>query len=125
LCVEGKSLLPLVVDPDLALHNATYSQVSRGRNLTEYSIRTDRIRYVDFASFKRIPLTNKRLRLELVWNINLVYTGFHRKLYDLARDPNERFNLQDHPDYTAYREHMKNMLRKKFSVIHDFPIGLS
>ena len=117
LCVEGQSLLPLVDNPELSLHSAVYSQVSRGEALMEYSIRTNRMRYIDFASFNRIPLGNNRSRLELKWDINLFYAGFQRQLYDLARDPDERFNVYDHPEYQDYREHMKTLLRDRFSVI--------
>jgi iduronate 2-sulfatase len=53
LCTEGQNLLSLVSVPDLTLREAAYSQIFRGIDLMEYSIRTDRMRYTDFATYKR------------------------------------------------------------------------
>jgi len=77
--LEGRSLAPLLGDPDAAWNEAAYSQYPRGR-VMGYSTRTRRYRYTEWIN---------------------TYTGqvHGRELYDHDSDPGENVSLALRPEY--------------------------
>jgi len=77
--LEGKSLKPLLRDPDFANWNKpAVTQVWHSRNAWGYSLRNERWRYTEWLQGKA-----------------------GRELYDHASDPNEVHNLADSQEHQA------------------------
>jgi iduronate 2-sulfatase len=47
--VKGKSLGPLLADPSTTVHDSALTHITRGANVTGFSLRTDRWRYVEWS----------------------------------------------------------------------------
>jgi uncharacterized sulfatase len=96
--LEGKSLKPLLDDPQLAWNRGAYSEVTRpgkmkGQSFLGYSVRSERFRYTE-------------------WNEGLA--GI--ELYDHDNDPGEYRNLAQDPAYADRVREMRKLLlepRKK------------
>ncbi len=71
--VEGKSLVPLLADPGMAVHDDALTYITRGARVTGFSLRTDRHRYI-------------------------AWSDGGRELYDHDHDPGEWHNLAGNPD---------------------------
>ena len=93
--LQGRSLLPLLSDPDKPWKKAAFSQFLLGRfgppetrvqERMGYTIRTDRYRYVEWYA----------------WNKNLKAKGelLDRELFDHSSDPHEILNLAMDSSYT-------------------------
>lgn len=76
--LEGKSMVPLLDNPDLPWKSAVFSQFPRGR-VMGYSMRTDRYHYIEWREIES-------------GNIKA------RELYDHQEDPRENRNLAGDPD---------------------------
>lgn len=68
--VKGKSLHPLLTDPEQTVHDSALTYIKRGPNITGYSLRTDRWRYIE-------------------WSDGVI------ELYDHTTDPHEWKNVAD------------------------------
>jgi arylsulfatase A-like enzyme len=75
--LEGKSLLPLIADPDAEWQAAAVSTVGRGT----HSVSTDRWRYIR-------------------------YFDGSEELYDLRSDPREWFNLANKPEHAQLKQQL-------------------
>lgn len=93
--LHGKSLVPLLKDPEDVWEKAAYSQFLQGRfgrarkayegkEFMGYAIRTDRYRYVEWYAWD----PEKNVRLELL----------DRELYDHHADPGEAVNRASFPE---------------------------
>lgn len=90
---EGKSLVPLLHEPERVWHGCAYTQVLRpgdGHAVMGASIKTDRWRYTE-------------------WNEG--QQGV--ELYDHEKDPKEFYNLAHRPEYAATVSWLKGLLRQK------------
>jgi iduronate 2-sulfatase len=86
--LEGKSLRPLMNDPDAPWKTEALSQVHHGENAQGYSIRTERWRYTE-------------------WNQGEA----GKELYDHHRDPEEVTNLAQNPQFAEVVESLQAKLR--------------
>ena len=101
VCTEGASFLPLMSDPNANWKTAAFSQFPRrGTDVMGYSIRTDRYRYTEWASFRGTPVYIPD------WNI---LSGV--ELYDHQDDPEENVNLASDPQYEEIRQQLSDRLR--------------
>lgn len=87
---EGKSLRPLLDDPQASWNKPAFTQVRRGQNLMGRSVRTERYRYTEWDEGK---------------------AGV--ELYDYETDPHETRNLANDPKYAETVKEMKNLLLKR------------
>lgn len=112
LCTEGKSFVPLFTNPNITgWKNATFSQFPHGRNgrngldVMGYSIRTDRYRYTEWATFKP--------HLKPEWN------KLHGiELYDHGIDPEENRNWAQEPSYANLRSQLSKQLRAGWRYVN-------
>ncbi len=75
--LEGRSLAPLLSDPDTQVHDAAFSQFERtheGKRYMGYAMRTDRYRYVEWLECEKGAIAS-------------------RELYDHTGDPDENENV--------------------------------
>ena len=90
--IEGRSLAPLLKDPNAAWSHPALTQVRRGSAANGffmgYSVRTERWRYSEWDDGKR-----------------------GRELYDQKADPGEMHNLADDPKYAKTAGEMRALLR--------------
>jgi uncharacterized sulfatase len=94
--LQGKSLMPLLRDPEAKRERAAYSQIQRGTDQTPggpivmgYSVRTKRWRYNEWGG------------------------GEHgRELYDHENDPHEFRNLADDPEHGEKAAEMRELLKR-------------
>jgi uncharacterized sulfatase len=92
--LEGKSLAPLLRNPNAKRKRAAYSQIQRGTDQTPggpivmgYSVRNERWRYNEWGGGKH-----------------------GRELYDHENDPHEFRNLAEDPEYAKTVAEMKALL---------------
>jgi len=87
---EGKSLRPLLDNPQASWNKPAFTQVRRGQNVMGRSVRTERYRYTEWDDGK---------------------AGV--ELYDYETDPHETKNLANDPQYAKTVEQMKRLLPNK------------
>ena len=87
--LSGKSLKPLLLDPDAKWNRPAYTQVARGKIMGR-SIRTERWRYTEWDGGKA-----------------------GSELYDEQNDPGEIINLAIKPAYAATVKELSELLKKK------------
>ncbi len=87
---EGKSLRPLLDNPQASWNKPAFTQVRRGQNVMGRSVRTERYRYTEWDGGK---------------------AGV--ELYDYETDPQETKNLANDPQYAKTVEEMKRLLRNQ------------
>ena len=100
--VEGKSMAPLLSEPDQKWKEAAFSQfrrVSKGAPLMGYAMRTDRYRFVEWRNRR----TRKVVAMEL---------------YDHQNDPDENMNIATNP---AHESLLKNLSRQMWSTLPSPP----
>ncbi|MFT7640050.1 MAG: iduronate 2-sulfatase [Pirellulaceae bacterium] len=92
--LEGKSLLPLLRDPEATWNRPAFTQVQFGKNEKAFpgrAVRTERWRYVEWDHGRQ-----------------------GHQLYDHKNDPNEIRNLASDPDYAPIVAKLKSLLAKRF-----------
>ncbi len=94
--LEGKSLVPLLNDPDKPWDEAAFSQYPRGR-IMGYSMRTDRYRYTEW-----IERDTRKVQA--------------RELYDHQNDPGENVSLAMQADYQGLVSKFSQHLRKEMGI---------
>jgi arylsulfatase A-like enzyme len=94
--VEGKSLRPLLEDPDAQWDDAAYSQYPRGRRMG-YSMRTRRHRYTE-------------------WVEGDTKEVFARELYDHDEDPGENVSLALRPEYAGLIAGLSGQMRRELGL---------
>lgn len=89
--LSGKSLRPILDNPQAEVKKAGYTQVNRGEIIGR-SVRTARWRYTEWGE-----------------------DGKHgAELYDHSKDSGEYYNLAENPEYASIRQQMKQDLDKGF-----------
>lgn len=106
--LEGVSLVPILRNPETAVKKFAVSQYHRKLNnngekspLMGYSIRTERYRYTEWhkMNFKKGEKPGKVVACEL---------------YDYNKDPMEKVNVADSPEYKEVLEKMKQYIQEYF-----------
>lgn len=88
--LDGRSLAPLVTNPDAKWNHPAYTiWIEGGRNPTGYSVRTAKWRYTEYDGPRGGVV-----------------------LFDEAADPDEMKNLADDPQYTHVRKELADLIRK-------------
>jgi arylsulfatase A-like enzyme len=90
--LEGRSMMPLLDDPQRRWKKAAFSQYPRGK-VMGYTMRTKRFRYTEWRDRK----TNKLMA---------------RELYDHEKDPQENINAVDQPEYESNVQRLAGMLKR-------------
>ena len=88
--LEGRSMMPLLDDPQRPWKKAAFSQYPRGK-IMGHTMRTERFRYTEWQDRK----TNELMA---------------RELYDHEKDPQENVNAVDQPEYEKDIERLGRML---------------
>jgi iduronate 2-sulfatase len=103
--LQGKSLVPLLKNPELEIRKAAFSQIMRpayskllDREAMGYTIRTDRYRFTQWA--KWIAGMKRPSRSHIL----------EEELYDLESDPEERVNLVLDPTMIAVKAQCRKQL---------------
>jgi arylsulfatase A-like enzyme len=119
--LDGISLVPAIINPDVKVREYALSQYPRGSNsnIMGYSIRTKRLRYTVWCS--------KNYRTNIPFDEKYVLA---RELYDYKKDPLETENVMEKPEYMRDKVIMEKLFRecmdrefrsnKIFSAIADF-----
>jgi uncharacterized sulfatase len=89
--LAGKSLVPLLDNPQAPWAKPAFTQVWRGR-FSGYSVRTERFRYTEWDEGRQ---------------------GV--QLYDYQTDPHEFHNLADDPKHASTRAELKALVRKNWA----------
>jgi uncharacterized sulfatase len=92
--LDGRDLLPLIEDPDLAWRDAAFSEMARDGRTLKY-VQTERYAFHTRATWHEGQGTDP-----------------DGALYDLAADPHEMVNLFDDPQYANVREELTERLRQ-------------
>ena len=92
--LEGRSLVPVLLDPARGHNPAAFTQQYRGK-ATGYSIRTERRRYTEWIENGRV---------------------IARELYDYAIDPGETTNLAAQPKHAEFVQRLSRQLRKELNL---------
>ena len=101
LCREGLSLVPLIMEPDKALKNASFSQSPKNNNqVMGYTMRTNQYRYTEWVDFDKASYTP-------LWNN--VLQGV--ELYDHFVDADENYNKASDPKYSSVKVDLNAALR--------------
>ncbi len=95
--VQGKSLVPILKNPDKDHRTSAITQVSGG-----YTIRTPRYRYTKY------PKTE----------------GLNQELYDRLSDPAEMVNLARDANYTDILKRMDTIWETRVAEVQQRPVGL-
>ncbi|KAK2161173.1 hypothetical protein LSH36_120g04027 [Paralvinella palmiformis] len=119
-CTDGVSLLPLIGHPKRYLKDAVFSQLARGRSLTEYAIRTNKYRLIDLALHRRKMLYPGVYQHALDFDLNLQGRRYGRRLYDLVTDPLESENAIHDPRHADTINRLRAKLRHTFKYVHDY-----
>jgi len=90
--LEGRSMIPLLDDPQQPWKKAAFSQYPRGR-VMGYTMRTERFRYTEWQNRKNGEV-------------------LARELYDHEKDPQENVNVVDQPEYESDIQRLAGMLKK-------------
>jgi arylsulfatase A-like enzyme len=90
--LEGRSMMPLLDNPQRPWKKAAFSQYPRGR-VMGYTMRTKRFRYTEWRDRK----TGKVIA---------------RELYDHEKDPQENINVVDQPEYESDIQRLAGMLKR-------------
>jgi iduronate 2-sulfatase len=98
--LDGVSLVPAIQNPDSEVREYALSQYPRGGNVMGYSIRTQRFRYTEWL--------NKGFRTNMAYDPKYVVG---RELYDYEKDPLEKENLSDKPEYRKDRAAMEKLFK--------------
>lgn len=101
LCSEGKSMLPLISNPDTAIKKVAFSQYPREHDIMGYTVRTERFRYTEWVEFNYAPLYAPN------WD-KLIGA----ELYDHTSDSEENYNGADDHKYEQVRSELSKLLRK-------------
>jgi arylsulfatase A-like enzyme len=91
--LEGRSMMPLVKDPDRPWKTAAFSQYPRGK-VMGYSMRTARFRYTE-------------------WQDRTTGAVLARELYDHEKDPQENVNAAADPAYAGDVERLARKLKNR------------
>jgi arylsulfatase A-like enzyme len=97
--LEGRSMMPLLDDPQRPWKKAAFSQYPRGR-VMGYTMRTERFRYTEWLDRK----TNELMA---------------RELYDHEKDPQENVNAVDQPEYESDIQRLAGMLKRGWHAVLD------
>ena len=89
--LEGRSMMPLLDDPERPWKKAAFSQYPRGK-IMGHTMRTERFRYTEWRDRK----TNELMA---------------RELYDHEKDPQENINAVDQPEYERDIRRLAGMLK--------------
>jgi uncharacterized sulfatase len=89
--LAGKSLRPLLDDPQAAWTKPAFTQVWRGR-FSGYSVRTERYRYITWDEGRQ-----------------------GEQLYDYQADPHEFHNLAGNPKYATIQSELKSLVQKNWA----------
>jgi arylsulfatase A-like enzyme len=98
--VEGLSLVSILNDPDVMVHEAALEQYPRNNSLMGYSLRDKRYRYVKWVKMD-------------------YYAGERsgpmdaNELYDYEKDPDETVNLAGNPEYKDVVANFERILKKR------------
>ena len=119
LCTDGKSMLPLIDNPNKKHKKVVYSQIASGGQFMSYTIRTDRYRLIDWAEVK------KKQRPDGLWDLHMDWelTGdpWWTALYDRKVDPEERFNKTGDPRYRKVETKLREQLHRFVDRLYDHP----
>lgn len=98
--LPGKSLVPLMKDPNASLRFAALSQYPRGGRRMGYTLRSERFRYVKWLqmNYKTGERTGRLIATEL---------------YDYENDPLETVNQSSNPDYKAVVKAFENEFKRR------------
>jgi arylsulfatase A-like enzyme len=97
--LEGRSMMPLLDNPQRRWKKAAFSQYPRGK-VMGYSMRTKRFRYTEWQNRK----TGEVLA---------------RELYDHDKDPQENVNAIDQPEYESDIQRLAGMLKRGWRAALD------
>ena len=99
--LEGKSLIPVLKNPETQIKDYAISQYFRGKNIMGYSLRTKRYRLT-------LWLKGDFKHEDLFRNPNIAAI----ELYDYEKDPLEKVSLANDPKYSEIKEELKTKLLK-------------
>ena len=90
--LEGRSMMPLLDDPERAWKKAAFSQYPRGK-IMGYTMRTKRFRYTE-------------------WQDRRTGDVMARELYDHEKDPHENSNVADEREYGPDVKRLSEMVKQ-------------